>query len=117
MTTHHPAGPKITWHSLKLRNGWHRFTAGLGAPSYAVINGVGYLAGAGAVSKNENPPPVMAVLPNGARPKHELELGAFSSAADYPAGVYIYPNGDIQSEGPNAYYSTSLAAISFPAGE
>jgi hypothetical protein len=116
VATQHPAA-KITWHPLHLINGWHRFTAGLGAPSFTVIDGVVYLAGAGAVNKNENPTPVLAVLPKADRPKHELELGAFSSAADFPAGVYIYANGEIVAEGPNAYYSTSLAGISFPAGE
>jgi hypothetical protein len=116
VATHHPTA-KVSWHSLKLLHGWHRFAVGLGAPSYTVIGGVVYLAGAGAVSGTENPPPVLAVLPKGARPKHDLELAAFSSAADTPAAVYIYSNGDIVAEGANASYQTSLAGISFPAGE
>jgi len=75
------------------------------------------LSGGAAVSSSANPPPVLAVLPKGARPTHYLELGAFSSAADAPAAVFISSNGDIQSEGANASYSTSLDGLSFPAGE
>lgn len=112
-----PAPTKITWHALKVLKGWHGNTDKLGDPAYAVSNGIVYLAGTANYGTNVNPPPVLAVLPKGARPKHELELVAYSAAADTPAAVYIYSNGDIVSEGVNAYYTTSLAGISFPAGE
>jgi hypothetical protein len=118
VATLHPASStKITWHTLKLLHGWHGNTAGLGNPSYTIINGVVYLAGGANFGTNENPPPVLAQLPKGARPKHELELGAFSSAANTPAAIFVAPNGDITSSGANAYFQTSLAGISFPAGE
>jgi hypothetical protein len=118
VATSHPASStKITWHALKLLNGWHDFASSLGAPSYAVSNGVVYLAGVGAVSGTANPTSVLAQLPKAARPKHELEIGSFSSSADNPAAIYIYPNGDIIAGGPNATFSTSLAGVEFPVGE
>jgi hypothetical protein len=116
VATSHPASPtKIIWHVLKLRNGWHTFSSALGAPSYAIRNGVVYLAGGAARSGSGLP--VLAVLPAGARPKHFLELGAFSSAANTPAALFIASNGDITPSGANASYQTSLAGISFPVGE
>jgi hypothetical protein len=112
-----PAPTKITWHALKVLKGWHGNTFKLGDPAYAVSNGVVYLAGAANYGSNISPLPVLAVLPKGARPRQTLELGAYSSSAVAPAAIYIYSNGDIVAGGANAYYTTSLAGISFPAGE
>ena len=113
--TSHPATPKtsVTWHKLKLINGWRAFGDGARAPSYAVINGVVYLAGVADTSGNSEA--VIAVLPKSARPKYYLELPAFASSSVAPQDVYVAANGDIVTVGYDGL--ASLDGISFPVGE
>jgi hypothetical protein len=58
----------------------------------------------------------ITVLPKAARPKHILEIGIYSSAADFPASLVIDPNGHVyvSSSNPNYYYQSSLAGVSYP---
>ena len=107
--------PLTRGRTFQLMNGWH--SAILSQPAtYQVRRGVVYLAGAiGAIKGSAS---LFAVLPPGARPKHDLYFTAYTRA--YTVGtVKISPAGAIYaySQVPShARNYTSLTGISYPLG-
>jgi hypothetical protein len=108
---------RVVWHRLALINGWRSANSpyGTGNPSYAVRHGIVYLAGSVRQPRGTNN--VLAVLPRGARPSHQVELTV--EEAGSPGFLSICPCGDLavwtRPGNKNARRLTSLAAISFPA--
>jgi hypothetical protein len=103
----------VSFHVLKLMNGWSKDTAATGAPAYAVSNDVVYLKGGmhqTAGSNNE-----FAVLPAGARPAHTLWIGVYSEATT-SAFLEITPSGAMFIGGTDAQFFASLAGVSFVVG-
>jgi hypothetical protein len=106
---------KVSFHSLKLRNGWRPSAASsLGAPAYG-LNGTGVVYFRGALKLGHAK--LVAVLPTGARPVHDLffpiEVGNFSTGR-----LEITPNGDmliISHPALNSFLFSSLDGVSFPA--
>jgi hypothetical protein len=106
---------KVSFHSLKLRNGWRPSAASaLGAPAYG-LNGTGVVYFRGALKLGHAP--LVAVLPALARPVHDLfipiEVGNFSTGR-----LEIMPNGDmliVSHPAPNSFLFSSLDGVSFPA--
>jgi hypothetical protein len=106
---------KVTFHSLKLRNGWRpSAAASLGAPAYG-LNGTGVVYFRGALKLGHAT--LVAVLPAGARPVHDLffpiEVGNFSTGR-----LEVTPNGDmliISHPALNSSLFSSLDGVSFPA--
>jgi hypothetical protein len=106
---------KVSFHSLKLRNGWRpSAAASLGAPAYG-LNGTGVVYFRGALKLGHAR--LVAVLPTGARPVHDLfvpiEVGNFSTGR-----LEIMPNGDmliISHPALNSFLFSSLDGVSFPA--
>jgi len=108
------SSPKIALHKLTLKNGWKPQTAnGVGAPAYGVSGGVVYLTGGMHQPSGANRK--FAVLPAGARPKHELWIGVFSEATT-SAFVEILPSGAMFIGGDDRQFFASLAGVSFPVG-
>src|SRR5215472_3143917 len=84
---HAPALPRsatsLTWHPLKLINGWTRYSDFEAAPSYAISGGVVYLRGQ--MVQQVSGANDFAVLPHAAWPSHVLHRAvevAATSAAD-----------------------------------
>jgi len=103
----------VAFHGLKLMNGWSKYSAAVGAPSYGVGNGVVYLSGGmhqTSGSSNE-----FAVLPKGARPSHTLWIGVYSEATT-SAFLEITPSGAMFIGGSDDQFFASLAGVSFPLG-
>jgi hypothetical protein len=105
---------KVSFHSLKLRNGWRPSASSLGAPAYG-LNGTGVVYFRGALKLGHAK--LVAVLPTGARPVHDLffpiEVGNFSTGR-----LEIMPNGDmliISHPALNSSLFSSLDGVSFPA--
>jgi hypothetical protein len=106
---------KVSFHSLKLRNGWRPSAASsFGAPAYG-LNGTGVVYFRGALKLGHAK--LVAVLPTGARPVHDLffpiEVGNFSTGR-----MEITPNGDmliISHPALNSFLFSSLDGVSFPA--
>jgi hypothetical protein len=109
---------KITWHALKLLNGWHAAGKAFhtGNPAYTVSNGIVYLTGTADHAGTSLP--TLGALPKGARPTHTLWFGAFNEAAAGGAFVEIAPNGAVivGGSGGDQDFFTSLAGIEFPLG-
>ena len=102
----------VVFHGLKLINGWSKYGAGTGAPSYAVSNGVVYLSGGMHQTAGSNE---FAVLPKGARPTHTLWIGVYSEATT-SAFLEITPSGAMFIGGSDDQFFSSLAGVSFVAG-
>jgi hypothetical protein len=106
---------KVSFHSLKLRNGWRPSAASaLGAPAYG-LNGTGVIYLRGALKLGHAT--LVAVLPAGARPAHDLflaiEVGNFSTGR-----LEIMPNGDmliISHPALSSFLFSSLDGVSFAA--
>jgi hypothetical protein len=109
---------KITWHALKLVNGWHAAGTAFhsGNPAYTVSNGIVYLTGIADHAGTSLPP--LGDLPKGARPTHSLWFSAFNEAASGVVFVEIDPNGAVivGGSGGDQDFFTSLAGIEFPLG-
>jgi hypothetical protein len=105
----------VTWHKLKLINGWHAGTGfGTGTPRWAVKDGIVYLAGS--VVNTHATDFVFAVLPKAARSGHELYINIYT--VDYTRGqLRVFPSGQLNVSGPNssdqAKQFSSLAGVSF----
>jgi hypothetical protein len=119
--THHAAASSknLKMHALTLRNGWKSSQSiyNTGNPSYAVQDGIVYLAGSAHQPTAGNDE--IAVLPKSARPKHDLYLSVYTF--DGTAGsLLIEPNGAIlgynESSAALAQEYISLASVSFPVG-
>jgi hypothetical protein len=104
---------KIAFHALKLMNGWSKYSASVGAPSYEVRNGVVYLSGGMHQTSGSNNE--FAQLPKGARPSHTLWIGAFSESTG-SAFVEITPSGAMSIGGSDDQFFASLAGVSFAVG-
>jgi hypothetical protein len=102
----------VSFHGLKLINGWSRFSVATGAPSYAVSNDVVYLSGGMHQTSGSSE---FAVLPKGARPSHTLWIGVYSEATT-SAFVEITPSGAMFIGGSDAQFFASLAGVSFVIG-
>jgi hypothetical protein len=118
VTSQHRSGAlvrstKVTFHSLRLRNGWQPSAASaFGAPAYG-LNGTGVVYLRGALKHGHAS--LVAVLPAGARPVHDLffpiEVGNFSTGR-----LEIMPNGDvliISHPALNSSLFSSLDGVSF----
>jgi hypothetical protein len=103
----------VTTHSLALLNGWRAGPRSLnaGRPSYAVRGGVVYLSGA--LRQSSGTKHLFAVLPAGARPKHNLYLAVFT-AGGVVGELHITVTGHAQLFGTAARTLTSLTGISYP---
>jgi len=105
-------GTTLTWHTLRLTNGWHTLPAGsnFGSPAWAVSGGIVYLRGAiqgGAGSD-------LATLPSGARPRHNLWI-CYVTSGPTTSGMLVRRDGLISLFGPgDAQTFSSLAGVSFP---
>jgi hypothetical protein len=106
-----PAG--LSWHRLKLIHGWRSRGAddNTGNPSWAVRDGIVYLAGSLGQPSGSNAE--FAVLPKPARPGHWLWLA--TSAADIVGGIGIEAKGPMLEGASNEQDFLSLAGISYPA--
>jgi hypothetical protein len=103
----------ISFHALKLINGWSNFSPINGAPAYELRNGVVYLTGGMQQKKGSNNE--FAVLPAGARPSHTLWIGAFSESTG-SAFVEITKSGAMFIGGTDDQFFASLAGVSFVVG-
>ncbi len=109
-----PATAKLTWHPLKLLNGWKSATAKLlatGVPSWALKNGVVYLRGA--IRQPTGGGSMFASLPKDARPTGNLYNQVFSKA-NVPAVLFIGSDGAMAAYDGNADAFTSISAVSYP---
>jgi len=124
--TSHPAkATKITWHHLKLINGWKsaqkEYGENWGYPSYAISNGVVYLSGAISNSAGPNNEAV-AVLPRGYRPSTMATFavaGASVLEGDSDDGsVFVFPDGGITTglASVDSTAFTSLTGVTFALG-
>jgi hypothetical protein len=105
-------------HKLSLRNGWQSSQSAwdTGDPGYTITGGVVYLSGSlhQAVGTNL----VFAVLPRGARPRHQLWITTYTFDGTVGA-LRIRPSGVISAfnaVGNAAQAYTSLAGIAYPLG-
>lgn len=103
----------ISFHGLKLINGWSTINARVGAPSYEIRNGVVYLSGGMHQTKGGNNE--FAVLPKGARPSHGLWIGAYSESTG-SAFLEVEPSGAMFIGGTDDQFFASLAGVSFVVG-
>src|SRR5215469_849477 len=118
----------VTWHALRLLNGWQsgQGTWNSGNPSWAVKGGVVYLSGSLHQPSGRNPE--FAVLPAAARPARTLflavytENGGTGSLTISPAGLMKVVSVFVLRSDPEVLFSpigarayTSLAGVSFPA--
>jgi hypothetical protein len=109
----------VTWHALKLRNGWKSASTkslNYGTPSYAVRNGVVYLRGG--IKQPVAGSSIFGRLPAGARPSHTLWLQVLSGATPAtiePGTLRIDPDGVMSAYNGLASAFTSLGMVSFPA--
>jgi hypothetical protein len=107
---------KITFHKLKLVNGWvsSQSTYSTGNPSYGIRDGVVYLSGS--AHQTSGTIAVFGILPKGYRPAHDLYLTVYT--LNGTAGtLVIQATGKmtaVSTPGTNATGFTSLAAVSFP---
>jgi hypothetical protein len=109
-----PASTAITWHALKLVNGWKSSQGSYdtGNPAYAVSRGVVYLAG----SLHGGATATFAVLPRAARPDHRLVLAVYTVNGSRGT-LQIMPDGRVaaaSTPSTNATLYTSLAGVSYP---
>jgi hypothetical protein len=115
------SAPKISWHSLSLRNSWTAAgsTFHTGNPAYTVSNSIVYLTGVADRANQSSPiPSVIGVLPRSARPKHSLWFAAYNYAGAGESSIEVSPNGDVEvgGNGGDENFFTSLAGIEFPLG-
>jgi hypothetical protein len=104
----------IHWTNAKLKNSWTTANALNGTPGYAkdsleIVHLRGSLA-------NGRSTTTAFVLPKGLRPTHALDLPVFT-ASSTPGAIQIDPNGEVVPFGSQVSAFTSLAGISFVAGE
>jgi hypothetical protein len=109
------ASTTITFHKLHLINGWAHSTYDAAAdPAYAVSNGVVYLTG-GVLKTSSSKSNEFAVLPPGARPKHNLILPVYNNnPTEGNALVFVSPSGKMDTYGPGDTIFQSLDGVSFP---
>jgi hypothetical protein len=111
---HAPAGARVTWHSLTLRNGWksaqHLDTTG--NPAWAVKGQVVYLSGS--LHQARGSSTEFAVLPSAARPSHAMYITNYTLNGSH-GHLYAKPDGELFAYGLEASSFFSLAGISFPA--
>jgi hypothetical protein len=104
---------RVTFHKLKLINGWHSSQGqyGTGNPSYAQQNGIVYLSGS--LHAASGSPGEFAVLPKGNRPSHYLYITVYT--LDQTTGaIEIMPDGVMYAIGSQTLGYASLASVSFP---
>jgi hypothetical protein len=123
VATGNASATKITWHLFGLQNHWKPWSSGkhpvTGAPAYTVSNGVVYLSGACHRLNQTLPiPSVIAVLPKGARPAHQLWFTAFNEASAGGSFIEVTAAGQVivGGSGLDENFFTSLAGIEFPLG-
>ncbi len=106
-----PAG--LSWHSLKLINGWQSAQTddGTGNPAWAIRDGIVYLSGS--LWQPSGSKAKFAVLPRPARPGHWLWLA--TAAADVVGGIGIEARGPMLEGASNEQAFLSLAGVSYPA--
>src|SRR5579859_5281087 len=112
-----PAATTFSWHKLALLNGWKSSQTSYhsGSPSYAISNGIVYLAGALHLSAGASKQ--FAVLPRAARPAHRMFVKVYTANGTYGI-LQLNRNGAVlasSSPAGNARTFLSLAAVSFPA--
>ena len=104
----------IHFTNATLENGWIGGFDHTGPPGYAkdslgVVHLRGGLSGGAGVA---------FVLPKGLRPNHRLFIFVDAGLSSPQGGeLQIYPNGEVAPSGSNVSSFTSLAGISFAAGE
>jgi len=102
----------ITWHHFTLKNGWTAVSSVVGAPAYAVRNGIVYLSGALQSGSSIQ----FARTPAGIEPPNILFMPIYTSGGSY--GYFAVggnPRADVNSSPfSNAQTYASLAAISYP---
>jgi hypothetical protein len=109
-----PAGSGLAWHALKVVNHWSGAPVfGAGRASYAVRDGIIYLAGTLHGVTGHTTSDYSAVLPVKDRPASNLYLTEVSRAAVY--SLEITTTGRLEPFGAADYHSqSSLDGISFP---
>lgn len=100
-------------HGLKLLNHWvsDQPIFDSGAPAYAIIGGVVHLFGA--LHRTSGDSDLVAVLPQPARPSHNLYLMVYTDAGTV-GSLEITPGGSVFAFNGAATAFTSLAGISYP---
>src|SRR5579863_8507184 len=110
-----PAKPaKLTWHPLKLRNGWKSATAKkllTGTPAWAIQDGVVYLRGA--IRQPASGGITFSSLPKAAHPASNLYIQVFSKS-DVPAVLFVGSGGALNAYYGNANAFTSISGVSYP---
>ena len=111
-----PRAGGLTWHSLKLLNGWQIDSAmGSRSPSWAISGGIVYLGGV--IMQSTPGGTTFAQLPVGARPTMTQDAEVPAGGTSLNGYVIVSPTGAL-SVGPQEYaaerQAVSLAGVSFP---
>lgn len=106
-----------TTHILTLLNGWSRsHTYWDTAPSYAIVGGMVYLAGA--LDHPSGSSFTFGVLPKAARPAHTEYITVATSnetpGGETPGVLRISPNGAMEAYGGSAPTKTWIGGVAFP---
>jgi hypothetical protein len=104
----------IHFTNAKLKNGWTRTNSSYAPAGYAK-DSLGIVHVRGAISGGAGNTPAF-VLPSGVRPRHFLAF-AVASGAQTAGFVLVFPNGQVRPYGGDVTSFTSLAGITFVAGE
>lgn len=108
----------LAWHPLHLLSGWRPLgSKTYRTPSYAVRDGVLFLAGIAQPPRKGATEPEIARLPAGFRPPNFLWMTCFSFGSDDVAELSIEPNGDMfvyATASAGTLADPSFDGISFP---
>jgi len=104
----------ITWHRLTLKNGWTAVSSALGAPSFAVKNGIVYLSGV--LHQPSGTFIIFARAPAAIKPPTPLTMPIYTNGGTY--GYFVVGGSPrmVVNSTPTSNSQTfaSLAAVSYP---